>query len=230
MCSLTELVFTTQVRRSGTTRDQIAANALLVQQSALHNLRALDELLSLSCKRGGAQAAAGHAVDALKELFAEYLLPDRRLVGFDARPVHRVKLSKAGDKQLLYWWVEDSVKRRYCFFACNQDGQTCCCHGGNQLNLLQQCVCLIAIICWLSDGSKASVKETHSHTIPKSLNLVLTTNSASLRGLAFANYLMKRAPIQFVRCVLAVLFARSSLFLATLWRHLVASTVSYHFL
>ena len=105
-------MFFVQVRRSGTTRDQIAANALLVQQSALHNIRALDELISLSCKRGGAQAAAGHAVDALKELFTECLLPDRRLVGFDARPVHRVKPSKAGDKQLLYWWVEDCIKRR----------------------------------------------------------------------------------------------------------------------
>lgn len=73
---------------------------------------ALDELISLASKRGGAQAAAGHAVDALKQLFIENLLPDRRLIGFDARPLQCVKPSRAGDKQLLYWWVEDCIKRR----------------------------------------------------------------------------------------------------------------------
>jgi ribosome biogenesis protein MAK21 len=101
-----------QVNKSGTSRDKIAASALLVQQSALHNLRALDELIHICSKKGGAQAAAGHAVDALRELFPECLLPDRRLIAFDARPLHKLKPSKAGDKQLLYWWMEDCVKRR----------------------------------------------------------------------------------------------------------------------
>lgn len=102
-----------QVRRSGTSQDKIAANALVVEQNALANLHALDELIGLASKRGGAQGAAGHASDALKELFMTVLLPDRRLVAFDTRPLGSMKPSKAGDRQLLLWWVEDCIKRRY---------------------------------------------------------------------------------------------------------------------
>lgn len=101
-----------QVRRSGTSRDKIAANALVVEQNALANMSALDDLIALASKRGGAQGAAGHAVDALKELFMSVLLPDRRLVTFETRPLSFMKPSKASDRQLLFWWVEDCIKRR----------------------------------------------------------------------------------------------------------------------
>eukprot|EP00892_Ulva_mutabilis_P000964 jgi/Ulvmu1/10869/UM007_0043.1 len=104
------------VRRSGTSRDKIAACALVVEQNALANLHALDELIGLASKRGGAQGAAGHAADALKELFISVLLPDRRLVAFEARPLHTIKPSKTGDRLLLLWWVEDCIKRRYAMF------------------------------------------------------------------------------------------------------------------
>lgn len=100
------------MRRSGTSRDKIAANALVVEQNALANLSALDDLIALASKRGGAQGAAGHAVDALKELFMTVLLPDRRLIAFEARPLAEMKPSKAADRQLLFWWVEGCIKQR----------------------------------------------------------------------------------------------------------------------
>ena len=42
-----------QVRRSGTTADKVAALTLLVQESAVANLKALDSLLSWVQKRKG---------------------------------------------------------------------------------------------------------------------------------------------------------------------------------
>lgn len=114
-CTNTSLTLphTSQVRSSGTSRDKIAANALVVEQNALANLHALDDLIALASKRGGAQGAAGHAVDVLKELFTTVLLPDRRLVTFETRPLASMKPSKASDRQLLFWWMEDCIKRRY---------------------------------------------------------------------------------------------------------------------
>lgn len=80
------MLFTLQVRRSGTLRDKIAAHALLVEGSAVANLKSFDELLGLMGKASGAREAVGQAMDALKELFLRVLLPDRHLVPFEARP------------------------------------------------------------------------------------------------------------------------------------------------
>ena len=43
----------------GTTADKVAAMTLLLQESAVSNLRSLDELLRWVSKRSGARAVAG---------------------------------------------------------------------------------------------------------------------------------------------------------------------------
>ena len=48
-----------EVRRMGTTADKVAALTLLLQESAVSNLRSLDELLRWVSKRSGARAVAG---------------------------------------------------------------------------------------------------------------------------------------------------------------------------
>ncbi len=48
-----------EVRRSGTTADKVAAMTLLLQESAVANLRSLDELLRWVGKSSGARAVAG---------------------------------------------------------------------------------------------------------------------------------------------------------------------------
>ena len=48
-----------EVRRMGTTADKVAALTLLLQESAVSNLRSLDELLRWVSKRSGARAGAG---------------------------------------------------------------------------------------------------------------------------------------------------------------------------
>lgn len=48
-----------EVRRMGTSADKVAAMTLLLQESAVANLRSLDELLRWTGKRSGARAVAG---------------------------------------------------------------------------------------------------------------------------------------------------------------------------
>jgi hypothetical protein len=145
-----------QVRVSGTARDKIAANVLLVEENALANIAALDALLQLVGKSSGAKDTVGHALDALKELFKGVLLPDRPLVSFDKRPFMAVKPSKEGDKRLLLWWAEDCIKTRCALVCC-----FVVCDGIQRWDY----ACVISLM----TGGRASMKETHSHTIPKSL-------------------------------------------------------------
>lgn len=109
-----------QARAAGTQRDKVAAHTLLVQESAIANVAALDALLSLVGKTSGGKDAVGQALDALQELFKSVLLPDRPLVAFEARPLRAVKPSKAGDRRLLLWWVEDCIKKRYAAASCRE--------------------------------------------------------------------------------------------------------------
>ncbi|CAL8467747.1 g7285 [Coccomyxa elongata] len=106
-----------EVRRSGTTADKVAAMTLLLQESAVANLRSLDELLRWVGKSSGARAVAGQAIDALREIFIAALLPDRKLKFFEEQPIAAVPSNKDGMRRLLYFYVEDQIKRRYAAFV-----------------------------------------------------------------------------------------------------------------
>ncbi|KAK9819570.1 hypothetical protein WJX81_001337 [Elliptochloris bilobata] len=106
-----------QVRRSGTAADRVAAATLLLQERTAANLDALDELLGWVSKRSGARAMAGQAIDALREIFIVALLPDRKLRFFEEQPLARVPSGRDGNRTLLLFLVEDAIKKRYAAFV-----------------------------------------------------------------------------------------------------------------
>lgn len=80
--------------------------------SAVGNLRALDGLLAWVTRRKGGRDVVGQAIDALKTLFLRSLLPDRRLVAFEKRPFGALPSGREGGQVLLYWLMEDGIKKR----------------------------------------------------------------------------------------------------------------------
>ncbi|KAK9820060.1 hypothetical protein WJX72_005600 [[Myrmecia] bisecta] len=106
-----------QVRRSGTVTDKVAAMTLLLQESAVANIKSLDELLKWVTKRAGGRNVVGQAIDALREIFLASLLPDRKLRFFEQQPLGGVPKNKEGNRQLLYFYLEDCIKKRYGMFV-----------------------------------------------------------------------------------------------------------------
>ncbi len=118
--------FYNTVIASGTLSDKISALTLAVQESPLHNVKALETLLGLSKKRSRSQAV--DVLRALKDLFAQgSLIPsDRRLYAFAIQPeliagFSKVKTWNLGDplpreighNQLIAWFFEDWLKEQY---------------------------------------------------------------------------------------------------------------------
>ncbi|GIM15448.1 hypothetical protein Vretimale_18225, partial [Volvox reticuliferus] len=106
-----------QVRRAGTSTDKLAAATLLVQESVVSNMKALDQLVSLATKRSGGKELVRQALEALQELFTNALLPDRKLKFLEQQPLQDLPPGRDGEKLLLLWWTEDCVKRRYAEFV-----------------------------------------------------------------------------------------------------------------
>ena len=108
------------VRASGTAADKIAAATVLAQEDPVANLKSLESLLSLLEKarvKGGKRGAV-QAVAALQELFRDALLhPDRKLKYFSEQPLTRAADAPNERKRLMYWHVEDLVKRAYSRFV-----------------------------------------------------------------------------------------------------------------
>ena len=111
---------------SGTLSDKISALTLAVQESPIHNVKALETLVGLAKKRSRAQAV--DVLRALKDLFAQgSLLPsDRRLFAFHSQPAlgaafGQVKPWATGDAlpkavqpcHLLIWAFESWLKEQY---------------------------------------------------------------------------------------------------------------------
>lgn len=62
-------------------------------------------------------AVFAQAIDALKEIFLVALLPDRKLRFFEQQPLAAVPANKEGSRHLLFWYVEDCLKKRYSSFV-----------------------------------------------------------------------------------------------------------------
>jgi ribosome biogenesis protein MAK21 len=108
------------VRTSGTAADKIAAATVLAQEDPVANLKSLEHLLALLEKarvKGGKRGAV-QAVGALVELFRDNLLPPKRkLLYFSEQPLSVSDAAPNERKRLLYWHVEDLVKRAYSRFV-----------------------------------------------------------------------------------------------------------------
>lgn len=69
-----------QVIKTGTLSDKIAALALKVQSSPIHELETMDILVAMSQRKE--QRMAQFAIEALKDLLIHNILPDRKLIPF----------------------------------------------------------------------------------------------------------------------------------------------------
>ena len=99
--------FYSTIMSSGTLSDKISALTLSVQESPLHNMKALETLLSLASKRSRSQAV--EVLGALKDLFGSgALLPsDRKLRHFANQP----GLSTAFARTELDWKPTDPLPK-----------------------------------------------------------------------------------------------------------------------
>ena len=99
--------FYSTIMSSGTLSDKISALTLSVQESPLHNMKALENLVSLASKRSRSQAV--EVLGALKDLFGPgALLPsDRKLRLF----VNQPGLSAAFASTKLDWKVTDALPK-----------------------------------------------------------------------------------------------------------------------
>ena len=108
--------FQNLVRSTGTASDKIASNTIAVQDDAAANLKQLESLLELCEKarlKGGKRGAA-QAIQALEELFKSALLPsDRKLKYFADQNLKDSDKFPHERKRLMYWYVEDYIKRCY---------------------------------------------------------------------------------------------------------------------
>lgn len=118
--------FYSAIMSSGTLSDKISALTLSVQESPVHNMRALEALIGLARKRSRGQAV--EVLGALKDLLgAGALLPsDRKLKTFASQPGLRAGFaSLAGwtpqkelpaplkESHLISWAYEDWLKSKY---------------------------------------------------------------------------------------------------------------------
>lgn len=118
--------FYNTVVASGTLSDKISALTLAVQESPIHNVKALETLIGLAKKRSRSQAI--DVLRSLKDLFAQgSLLPsNRKLYPFSAQPAliaafKNVSSWRTGnrlpsgleEKHLIVWMFEDWLKEQY---------------------------------------------------------------------------------------------------------------------
>lgn len=102
------------VSQSGTMSDKVGAAVMLVKSAPFQSAKSLDTLLSLAKKKG--EGANLVALDALRGLFLEDLLPeDRRLHYFREQPWQAG--STVTRQHLLYWYFEEELKLRYAKFV-----------------------------------------------------------------------------------------------------------------
>jgi len=103
--------------RSGTLSDKVAAMALLVSKSPIMHLETLESLVQMAGKKGRREAKL--AIDALADLFRNNLLPEERcLMTFNVRfETISVKSAKhITSDHLVYWLMESEIKAKYLQF------------------------------------------------------------------------------------------------------------------
>jgi len=104
------------VLSSGTLNDRVAANTMLLQESPLHQMRRLENLLVMAKRKNRREAIM--AIDSVRSLWTTTLLPDRKLKYFWQWPLSQTKelsekLGKHGEAVLLIlWYFEDVLKSK----------------------------------------------------------------------------------------------------------------------
>ncbi|KAH3671293.1 hypothetical protein OGAPHI_000516 [Ogataea philodendri] len=100
--------FLSQVLTGGTLNDKISALTLLIQESPLHNHKALETMFAMCDKKS--RTAALQCIEALADLFVNGVLPaDRKLLYFNKQPLTR----NSSPKELIVFYFEDYLKKKY---------------------------------------------------------------------------------------------------------------------
>ncbi|KAH0561948.1 hypothetical protein GP486_003344 [Trichoglossum hirsutum] len=101
--------FLSTIMSSGTLSDKISALTLVVQESPVHTMKALENLLNLAKKRSRGQAVT--ALGAIKDLMAQgvVLPPDRKLKPFTKQPG---LLGVFQQKQACHWKPGDPLPKQ----------------------------------------------------------------------------------------------------------------------
>ncbi|OQS01622.1 hypothetical protein ACHHYP_00510 [Achlya hypogyna] len=94
--------------KSGTLADRIAATTLAIQGSPIHNLQRLSQLVTMAKNKSRRESQM--AVDSLKDLFLNNLLPDRKLHFFHQQPIGR---PEATLPHLVMWYFEHCIKMAF---------------------------------------------------------------------------------------------------------------------
>ncbi|NXW91263.1 CEBPZ protein, partial [Alopecoenas beccarii] len=107
---------------SGTLADRMAAMTLLIQDSAVHSLQFVENLVNLIKKKGSRHQSL-MALDTFKELLISDLLPDnRKLWSFSQRPFNNIEKMSSGnrdsrDRRLVLWYFEHHLKLQVAEFV-----------------------------------------------------------------------------------------------------------------
>ncbi|XP_074753004.1 CCAAT/enhancer-binding protein zeta isoform X2 [Athene noctua] len=107
---------------SGTLADRMAAMTLLIQDSAVHSLQFVENLVNLIKKKGSRHQSL-MALDTFKELLISDLLPDnRKLWSFSQRPFNNIEKMSSGnrdsrDRRLILWYFEHHLKLQVAEFV-----------------------------------------------------------------------------------------------------------------
>lgn len=100
--------FMSQILSDGTLNDKISAVTLLIQDSPLHNTKSLETLVSYCGKKS--RNSALQSLNALKDLFLNGLLPNRKLRYFKNQPGLSMMLNK---RTLAIFYFEDYLKKLF---------------------------------------------------------------------------------------------------------------------
>jgi ribosome biogenesis protein MAK21 len=112
-----EMGFIDTVLKSGAVGDRISALTVLLQESPVQNLHALDSLIGMVSLKS--RRPCFMAMEALRDLFLNYLLStERRLRLFKENPFCKLSTISGGnkdtrDKCILLWWFEHKLKESF---------------------------------------------------------------------------------------------------------------------
>ncbi|KAG7886164.1 hypothetical protein KL936_005081 [Ogataea polymorpha] len=100
--------FLSQVLTGGTLNDKISALTLLIQESPLHNHKALETMFAMCEKKS--RTAALQCIEALVDLFINGVIPaDRKLRYFNKQPLRK----NMSPKEMIVFYFEDYLKKKY---------------------------------------------------------------------------------------------------------------------
>ncbi|KAJ2606713.1 RNA-binding ribosome biosynthesis protein mak21 [Coemansia sp. RSA 1722] len=107
--STSDRSFMSKILSSGTLSDRVSALTLIIQESPVHNLNTLGQLMNMVHKKNRREALM--AVGSVKDLMTINLLPsDRKLKHFADQPLGAKNITR---EHWILWAFEDKLKRHY---------------------------------------------------------------------------------------------------------------------